>query len=99
MFLWRDRRPAVVVRVAAARLQARWQPDAPDPGARGVVMEMRELFAAALRNAGGVHLQLGRYYPLDEMVDPRAFEMLRRLKSLLDPESTVAPGNLGLGKK
>lgn len=99
MFLWRDRRPSVVASVAAAGMQARWQPDPPDPVARAVVMEMRGRFATALRDAGAIHLQLGRYYPLNEMVDPQAFEMLRRLKSLLDPQAVVAPGNLGLGGK
>jgi FAD/FMN-containing dehydrogenase len=97
MFLWRDRRPAVVASVAAARMQARWQPDPPDPVARAVVMEMRGRCATALRGAGAVHLQLGRYYPLHEIIDPQAFEMLRRLKTLLDPQATLAPGNLGLG--
>ena len=99
MFLWRDRRPSVVASVAAERLQAKWQPDSPDPVARAVVMEMRGRCAAALREAGAVHLQLGRYYPLRELIDPQAFGMLQRLKTLLDPQATLAPGNLGLGRE
>jgi hypothetical protein len=46
---------------------------------------------------GGLHLQLGKYYPYKEMMNndtlPRVIE---GLKDVLDPKRLVNPGALGL---
>ena len=57
---------------------------------------LRERLARALDPLGAVHLQLGKYYPYAETLDPAAQEAIRRLKSLLDPNAQLNPGALGL---
>jgi FAD/FMN-containing dehydrogenase len=44
-----------------------------------------------------VHQQLGRFYPYREALAPEAFELLSRIKRVVDPDNLVNPGVLGLG--
>jgi FAD/FMN-containing dehydrogenase len=41
-------------------------------------------------------MQIGKSYPYMKGRDPRNAEMLKSLKSLLDPKRLMNPGSLGL---
>jgi glycolate oxidase len=45
---------------------------------------------------GGMHFQIGRTYPLQDGVDPRAWSLLKAIKADLDPQGLMNPGALGL---
>jgi FAD/FMN-containing dehydrogenase len=70
------------------------QPDS--PAARALVDRLRAEIVAIFGREGGVHMQIGRTYPLEARSDPAAFALLRTVKDALDPEHRMNPGALGL---
>lgn len=75
-----------------ARLEE--QPDS--PAARALVDRLRAAIVDIFGREGGVHMQIGRTYPLEARSDPAAFALLRTVKDALDPEHRMNPGALGL---
>ena len=56
--------------------------------------ELRDLFDSL----GGMHLQIGKYYPYTEIMNEETLpRVVKGLKELFDPQSLVNPGTLGLG--
>jgi hypothetical protein len=45
---------------------------------------------------GGIHLQVGKWYPFRDSLEPATFETLGAIKGALDPHRLVNPGSLGL---
>ena len=45
---------------------------------------------------GAVHVQIGRFYRLTELMDPGSRDLLARVKRALDPAARMNPGALGL---
>jgi FAD/FMN-containing dehydrogenase len=72
-------------------------PDAARAAARrDGVARLRDALAAALDAIGATHLQIGRFYPYRERLDPVAADVLDGLKRLYDPRGAMNPGILGL---
>ncbi|MEE4208142.1 MAG: aldehyde dehydrogenase family protein, partial [Parvularcula sp.] len=96
VFLWRDERYAVHdVSVEASALKKMKRFDRNDQ-AMAVVRRARKLVMEVFREHGAAHFQIGRTYPYFESRDEGTADVLRRLKSALDPEGTINPGALGL---
>ena len=64
--------------------------------ARALVETLRAAVIAIFQDAGGMHFQIGRTYPLVDGTDPRAWELLVAVKAHLDPGGRMNPGALGL---
>ena len=71
--------------------------DANPQAAECTAMLRRELIAL-FREAGGIHMQIGKAYPYHESLQGGAKRVVDGIKSLLDPEFRVNPGSLGLKK-
>lgn len=72
-------------------------PEFPDnAAARKLVGEIVEAFNALVHQHGGTHFQIGRLYPYAENREPGASNLLRSLKTALDPDNIINPGALGL---
>lgn len=69
---------------------------APDPAADALVETLRGEVIALFQRLGAIHLQIARTYPLASSHDPAAWEMLRALKTKVDPRGLMNPGVLGL---
>lgn len=67
------------------------------PGATAAVQEMLRDLARLFMEHGAVHQQLGRFYPYREALAPETFDLLSRIKRVVDPENLMNPGVLGLG--
>lgn len=68
--------------------QAEW------PEARAFAHSLRAELGAALRQAGAEHLQIGRYYPYEQSMDPIRRDLMKALKQTFDPNGLMAPGAL-----
>ena len=44
---------------------------------------------------GGVHLQIGKYYPYQELMHAPTRELLGAIKKAVDASGRMSPGNLG----
>jgi len=64
--------------------------------ARTLVEEMREGIRGLFQSVGAVHLQVGKSYPYMKGRDARNAEVLKAIKSALDPSHLMNPGSLGL---
>ena len=64
------------------------------PEARAFAHSLRAELGDTLRSAGAEHLQIGRYYPYEQSMDPVRRDLMRALKSIFDPHGLMAPGVL-----
>lgn len=64
------------------------------PQARAFAHELRATLGDALRDAGAEHLQIGRYYPYEQRLDPVRRDLLQSMKDMFDPDGLMAPGVL-----
>ncbi len=62
--------------------------------ARAAVARLSEAIVSAWSMLGGVHLQIGRKYPYLATREPATRALVAHLKSLLDPDGIMNPGNL-----
>lgn len=69
----------------------------PENGAaRILVGEFVESFNTLVHHHGGTHFQIGRLYPYAQNRHGGAGQLIRTLKSQLDPDNIINPGALGL---
>ncbi|MGI9657859.1 MAG: FAD-binding oxidoreductase [Gaiellaceae bacterium] len=67
-----------------------------NPEARREGLRLRKEASALFDRLGGIHLQIGRYYEYESVLEEPTWELLRALKSAVDPRGLVNPGSLGL---
>ncbi len=64
--------------------------------AREAVIALRKGTQQLYLSLGGVNWQIGRDYPLQQVMQPESWELLTALKHALDPQGLMNPGSLGL---
>ena len=64
--------------------------------AREAVIALRKGVQQVYLELGGVNWQIGRDYPLQQVMQPATWAMLTAIKSALDPKGLMNPGSLGL---
>ncbi|MBT4739456.1 MAG: FAD-binding oxidoreductase, partial [Rhodospirillaceae bacterium] len=69
--------------------------DADEEG-RAIVKNMRDELALLFAEMGAVSMQLGKMYRYDTSRKPAAWEMLKKIKSVVDPNGLMNPGALKL---
>ncbi len=69
--------------------------EADDEG-RAVVKAMRDELTQIFADMGAVSMQLGKLYRYDQSRKPEAWEMLKKIKALVDPNGLMNPGALKL---
>ena len=62
---------------------------------RACAGELKEAIIALYQQFGAAHFQIGRAYPYQQRLDPRAAALLRVIKQELDPAGLMNPGALG----
>jgi D-lactate dehydrogenase (cytochrome) len=91
---WRDSLNLFHRRYATDDQRAQYGDRPADEAARAAALALRADLGDALRAAGGEHLQLGRYYPHFDRLDPARQAFLRGLKRTFDPKGLMNPGAL-----
>ena len=69
-----------------------------NPEARNEVERLHNEVRNIFLRRGAVHFQIGKYYPYKESRHAAAWEMLGRIKELLDDNGVINPGQLGLNQ-
>lgn len=67
-----------------------------NPPARALVEQLRTGVIDVIGRMEGIHLQIGRTYPLKDRSDPRAWQILQAVKNVVDPNGRMNPGVLDL---
>jgi D-lactate dehydrogenase (cytochrome) len=67
-----------------------------NPEATAAVKRARQDVIDLFASFGAAHFQIGRSYPYADILDPGPLDLLKSIKSLLDPQGTINPGALGL---
>lgn len=77
-------------------LREKWQDRGPQLEKRRVALQLREQLRDLFGAFGCCHLQIGRYYPYEKMMNNDAlWSMLQAVKQHVDPANLVNPGSLG----
>ncbi len=72
------------------------QESEPRPAAREAVEDLRLKIIDVMDAHGGIHFQIGRWYPYTRDRDDTFLNLLRELKTQVDPKGILNPGALGL---
>jgi len=72
-----------------------WSSIPADQDARSVVLDLRRRLARVFDELGAVHIQIGKYYEYQSMLEPELLGLVRAIKTELDPDGLVNPGSLG----
>ena len=94
VFFWPDSHTAYHRRAVEPTYRAKLKEPKDNPAARALVHELKRGVADALRNLGGAHFQLGRFYAYREGRDPAALALFDAIKAALDPNHLMNPGVL-----
>lgn len=64
--------------------------------ARVAVQAIREDLIVAYKDVGGVHMQIGKTYLFEQGVAAENFDLLKKVKEVVDPNNRINPSALGL---
>lgn len=96
-FYWEDELGEFRLSLIEPEFADKWKGIPPNEARREVALKLREELRDLFDDLGGLHLQIGRYYPYTEIMNNEPLKkVVKGLKSLLDPDSKMNPGSLGL---
>ncbi len=94
---WRDELGDFRLSLIEEDFRARWKDIAAEPEKRRVALELRDGLRDLYDAHGCCHLQIGKYYPFQELIGNAPLRaLLRGVKDLVDPANGMNPGSLGL---
>lgn len=96
---WPDARQLFHERSLPAGYLAKLPVFAENRPARELVASIRTELARLFMERGAVSFQLGRFYFYQEGLAPASAALLAQVKALLDPQSLMNPGSIGLGTR
>jgi len=94
---WHDELGEFRLSLIEAEFQDKWRDIPADAATREVALRLRDGLRDLYDRHGCCHLQLGKYYPFQEMIANDALgRLLQGVKDVVDPERRMNPGSLGL---
>ena len=94
---WHDELGDFRLSLIEEEFQEKWKSNPPDEEKRNVALGMRERLRDLYDRHGCCHLQIGKYYPYQEMIGNEPMKkLLERIKHAVDEEHRMNPGSLGL---
>ena len=94
---WHDELDEFRLSLIEEEFAEKWKTIPADEEKRAVALKMREGLRDLYDRHGCCHLQLGKYYPYQEVMNNEALKkLLNGVKDVLDPARQINPGSLGL---
>ena len=60
------------------------------------MLELRRQLAKRFDDLGCCHIQVGKYYTYEPLMEPETWKLTEGIKQLVDPDGLISPGSLGL---
>jgi len=96
-FYWHDQLGEFRLSLIEPEFAAKWSNIPANHARRKVVLTLRDQLRDLFDCHGGMHLQLGKYYPYTEIMNNATLpKVIHGVKDFLDPKRLVNPGSLGL---
>ena len=96
-FYWHDELGEFRLSLIEKEFADKWKGVQANAARRAVALGLRDELRDLFDREGGLHLQIGKYYPFTEMMNnPALPRVLKGIKELLDPKKLINPGSLGL---
>lgn len=96
-FYWHDQLGEFRLSLIEPEFAEKWKDIPANEARRQVVLGLRDKLRDLFDQQGGLHLQIGKYYPYQLMMNNEALpRVISGVKDLLDPKRLVNPGSLGL---
>ncbi|QMW23073.1 FAD-binding oxidoreductase [Sandaracinobacteroides saxicola] len=96
-FYWHDELGEFRLSLIEPEFAEKWKDIPANEARRAVALKLRDELRDLFDSLGGLHLQIGKYYPYTDIMNnaPLA-RVVRGVKEVLDPQGLVNPGSLGL---
>ncbi|MFN3591251.1 MAG: FAD-binding oxidoreductase [Thermaurantiacus sp.] len=99
-FYWHDELGDFRLSLIEPEFAQKWKDIPANEARRKVALQLRDELRDLFDSLGGLHLQIGKYYPYTEIMNNEPLQnVVRGVKSVLDPEGLMNPGSLGLGRE
>jgi FAD/FMN-containing dehydrogenase len=96
-FYWHDALGEFRLSLIEPEFADKWRNIPANEARRAVALGLRDELRNLFDELGGLHLQIGKYYPYREIMNNAALgEVVAGIKALVDPERLMNPGALGL---
>lgn len=96
-FYWRDGLGPLRLDLIEPEFRKQWGAIPENPEVRQIVLTLRKQLKEVFYDLGACHLQIGKYYRFrDSIENPKYWDLISGMKSIVDPENKMNPGCLGL---
>ncbi len=94
---WHDELGDFRLSLIEPEFQQKWKGIPADNETRAVALKLRQGLRDLYDSHGCCHLQIGKYYPYQDMIANEPLKkLLQGVKDMVDPEHRMNPGSLGL---
>ncbi|WP_417613635.1 FAD-binding oxidoreductase [Parasphingorhabdus sp.] len=95
-FYWHDELGDFRLSLIEPEFAEKWKSIPANEQRRKVALQLRDELRDLFDSLGGLHLQIGKYYQFEEMMNnPGLARIIKGMKSVVDPKHAMNPGSLG----
>jgi D-lactate dehydrogenase (cytochrome) len=96
-FYWHDELGEFRLSLIEPEFADQWKSIPANEERRKVALGLRDELRDLFDSLGGLHLQIGKYYPYEGMMNNAGLASLARgIKQVVDPQGRMNPGALGI---